>query len=73
MDHTAFTNYFLLSLDSQCNISLNDVNVTQTSDLYNYLAYLETLLTYGSDAIRKHLKNAYCYLDGPEFGPCDPI
>jgi hypothetical protein len=72
-EHTAFTNNFLHSLFSQCNISLNDVIVTQSSDLYNYRAYLETLLIYGTDASQTHLTNAYWYLDGPEFVPCDPI
>jgi hypothetical protein len=39
------------------------VSVTLTSDLYNYRAYLETLLTYGIDASRTHLTNAYWYLE----------
>jgi hypothetical protein len=71
-DHTAFTNNFLHSLFSQCIVSLNDVSVTQTSDLYNYRAYLETLLSYGTDASKTHLTNSYWYLDGLELGPCDP-
>jgi hypothetical protein len=32
-DFTAGTNNFLHSLFSQCNISLNNVNITQTSEL----------------------------------------
>jgi hypothetical protein len=71
-DHTALTNNCLHSLFSQRNISLNDVSVTQTSDLYNYRAYLEILLSYGTDASRTHLTNSYWYLDDPELGPCDP-
>jgi hypothetical protein len=71
-DHTAFTNNFLHSLFSQCNVSLNDVSVTQTSDMYNYRAYLETLLSYGTDGSKSHLTNSYWYIDGPELGPCDP-
>ena len=36
---------------------------TQGTDLYNYRAYLETLLIYGRDAADSHLKNALWYLD----------
>ena len=36
---------------------------TQGTDLCNYRAYLETLLTYGNDAAESHLKNALWYLD----------
>jgi len=38
------------------------VNITPASELYPYRAYLETLLTYGSDAANSHLTNAYWYL-----------
>jgi hypothetical protein len=37
-DYTAFANNFLHSLYSLYSISLNDVSVTQTSDLYHYRA-----------------------------------
>ena len=49
-DYTTGINNLLHSLFSQCNISLNGTQITQDTYLYNYRAYLETLLTYGSDA-----------------------
>jgi len=62
-DFTAGTNNFLNSLYSQCSISLNGVNITPASELYPYRSYLESLLTYGSDAENSHLTNAYWYMD----------
>jgi len=41
---------FLHSLFSQCSITLNGTTVTQTTYLYQYRSYLETLLIYGTDA-----------------------
>ena len=49
-DHTAGVNNFLPSLFNQCTIILNGVTLTQSDDLYNYRAILETLLSYGVDA-----------------------
>ena len=46
-DHMGVTNNFLLSLFSQSNVTLNDVNITQASEHYHYRSYLETLATYG--------------------------
>jgi len=54
-DITKGTNNFLHSLFSQCSISLNGVNITPASELYTYRSYLESLLTYGSDAANSHL------------------
>jgi len=62
-DYTTGINNLLYSLFSQCSISLYGTQITQDTDLYNYRAYLETLLTYGSDAAESHLKNALWYLD----------
>jgi len=62
-DYTTGINNLLHSLFSQCSISLNGTQITQDTYLYNYRAYLETLLTYGSDAAESHLKNALWYLD----------
>ena len=62
-DYTTGINNLLHSLFSQCSISLNGTQITQGTDLYNYRAYLETLLTYRSDAAELHLKNALWYLD----------
>jgi len=46
--------------------------VTPDSDHYNYRAYLETLLSYGSDATESHLTNSLWYLDNGDLLPCDP-
>jgi len=71
-DFTAGTNNFLHSLFSQCSISLNGVNITPASELYPYRSYLESLLTYGSDAANSHLTNAYWYLDKGDVLAGDP-
>ena len=55
-DYTARITNLLNSLFSQCSISLNGTKITQATELYNYRAYLETLLTYGTDAADSHLK-----------------
>ena len=62
-DYTAGINNLLLSLFSQCSISLNSTQITLATELYNYRAYLETLLTYGSHAAASHLKHAPWHLD----------
>jgi hypothetical protein len=67
-DFTAVTNNFLHSLFSQCSIALNGVNITPAADLYYYRVYLETLLTYGTDAANTHLTNAYWYIDDGDLG-----
>jgi hypothetical protein len=71
-DFTAGTNNFLHSLFSQCSISLNGVNITPTTDLYHYRAYLQNLLTYGSDAANTHLTNAFWYIDDGDLAANDP-
>ena len=71
-DHTGVTNNFLHSLLSKCNVTLNDVNMTQASEHYQYHTYLETLMTYGSDAAATHPSNAYWYLDTGDIKPVDP-
>jgi len=47
-DLTGVTNNLLHSLSSQCTA------ITQSSEHYNYRSYLETLLTYGTDAAATH-------------------
>jgi hypothetical protein len=46
---------------SECTIALNGVNIAQSGDLYNFRAYLETILSYGNDAALSHLANSYWY------------
>jgi hypothetical protein len=50
---------------------LNGTTVTQAADLYQHRAYLETLLTYGTDTAASHLTNALWYPDGGDMPPCD--
>jgi hypothetical protein len=71
-DHTAAVNNFLHSLFSQCNISLNVVSITPSSDNYNYSASLETLLVYGDDSAFSRPTNAYWYKDEGNMQVCDP-
>jgi len=59
-------------LFSQCTIDLDGMNITQSGDLYNYRAYLETILSYGNDAASSHLANSYWYKDAGDMLPCDP-
>jgi len=69
---TAGSNNCLHSLFSQCTIALNGVNIKQSGDLYDYRAYLETLVTCGSGAALSHLTNSYWYKDDGNMLPCDP-
>ena len=48
------------------------MNITPASELYPYRSYLETFLTYGSDASNSHLTNAYWYLDDGDVLAGDP-
>jgi len=60
------------TLFRQCSISLNGVNITPASDLYPYRSYLETFLTYGSNAANSRLTNAYWYMDEGDILAGDP-
>jgi len=68
------TDNLIHSLFSQCSVTLNGLTIPQASEHYNYRSYLETLLTYGSDAAASHLTNAYWYLNTCDMQPCrDPM
>ena len=58
-DTTCVAKNLLHSLFEQCKISLNSVTITHSADLCYYLAYLETLMTYGNEAAESHLTNAF--------------
>jgi len=62
LDNKDFT-AFLHSLFSQCNLTLNNVPITQSGELYQYRSHLETILTYVSDAVASHLTNSFWHLD----------
>jgi len=44
----------------------------QAIEHYQYRPYLETLMTYGSNAAATDLSNAYCNLDTGDMQPNDP-
>ena len=48
------------------------MTITQTTNLYQYRSYLETLLTYGHDAANSHLTNGFWYLFSGDLQACDP-
>ena len=66
------TNNFLHKLFSQCNITLNNVTITQSGDYYQYRSYIETILNYGSDAAASHVTNSFWYLESGDVLPCNP-
>ena len=51
---------------------MNGMQTTYSTDLYNYRAYFETVLTYESDAASSHLTNASWYLDNADMVACHP-
>jgi len=71
-DTTAVANILLQSLFSECTFIVNGVRVTQSHEHYNYRAFLETVLTYGTDAAVSRLSNSYWYLDNRDMQPSDP-
>jgi hypothetical protein len=62
-------NNFLHSLFSQVDVSLNGTLITSSTNTYAYRAYIETLLSYGSDAKSSQLTSALFYKD--EAGKMD--
>jgi len=57
------TNYWFHSLFSQLDIDLNDKLVIDSSHTYAYKAFLETLLSFGSEAKDSFLTGALWYKD----------
>jgi hypothetical protein len=53
----------LYSLFSEVDVKLNDVLITSTNNTYAYRAYIETLLSYGTEAKSTHLTSALYYKD----------
>jgi hypothetical protein len=60
-------NLFMQALFSQLDVFLNDKQVTSASNTYPYRAYLETLLSFGSDAKQSHLASQLYYKDTAGF------
>lgn len=59
-DYTTSINILLHSLFSQCSVTLSGISVPSSKDVYNYRAYLETLLTYEAGVSQTHLTNLFC-------------
>ena len=62
-DHVGRVNLFLHSLFQQVDVSLNDVQVSQSAGTYAYRAYIESLLSYGPQAKTSQLTAALYYKD----------
>jgi hypothetical protein len=66
-------NNFLHSLFSQVDVSLNGTLITRSTNTYAYRVYIETLLSYGSEAKSSQLTSALFYkyeagkIDKPNF------
>ena len=60
-------NNFLHSMFSQIDVSLNQKAVSPSTNGYNYRAYIETLLNYGSDAKKSHLTCGLWYPDDAHY------
>ena len=58
-------NNFLHSLFSQVDISLNGTLITSSTNTYPYRAYIEDLLSYGSESKESQLTAALFYKDTP--------
>ena len=56
-------NLLMHSLFSEVDVRLNDTVVSSTNNTYAYRAYLETLLSYGSDAKKSQLTAELYYKD----------
>ncbi|XP_037906181.1 uncharacterized protein F54H12.2-like [Hermetia illucens] len=60
-------NNVMHSLFRQCTIQLNGKPIAQTDHNYQYRAYIENLLNYGSNTAKTHLESVGWYLDENEM------
>ena len=60
-DHVGGVNLFLHSLFHQVDVSLSDVEISQSAGKYAYRAYIESLLSYGPQAKTSQLTAAMYY------------
>ena len=58
-------NLWLHSLFSQVDLSLNEKLISSSANTYPYRAYIETLLSYGTEAKHSHLTTSLWYKDTP--------
>ena len=74
--HIAPVNLLLHSMFSDVEIKLNDVVISSNNSTYGYRSYLETLMSYGSDAKNSQLESSLYYQDtagGDAMEFADPI
>ena len=62
-DHVGGVNLFLHSLFQQVDVSLNDVQVSQSAGTYAYREYMESLLSYGPQAKTSQITASLNYKD----------
>ena len=62
-NHMGGVNFFLHSLFQQVDVSLNDVQVSQSAGTYAYRAYIESLLSYRPQAKTSQLTATLYYKD----------
>ena len=62
-DHVGPINLTLQSLFSEVEVKLNDTVISSSNNTYSYRAYMETLLSYGTDAKKSQLTSALYYKD----------
>lgn len=62
-NHVGPVNNLLHSMFSEVDIKLNDTLITSTNNTYAYRSYLETLLSYGSEAKSSQLTASLYYKD----------
>ena len=60
-DANHVVNLFLHRLFQQVDVSINDVQVSQSAETYAYRAYIESLLSYGPQAKTSQLAAAFYY------------
>ncbi|GFR61129.1 hypothetical protein ElyMa_001838200 [Elysia marginata] len=66
-DKAVPVNYWLHSLFSQVDVTLNDTLITPSQNTYPYRAYIESVLNYGRDAKKGHLTAALFYRDSSNY------
>ena len=62
-DDYSIVNLFPHALFSQIHLEIDGINLSSHDNLYPYKAYLETLLSYGSDAKLSHLTTSHFVKD----------
>jgi hypothetical protein len=65
-------NLWLHSLFSQIDVQINSKLITPSVNTYPYKAYIETLLSYGSEAKQCQLGSEMWFMDSPDFEAFDP-